>query len=443
MPSRPKRDLLLLPLVQLFSAYCILVGMALGLRSPRLVVAGNGELTSVESLVANRRVSQALAAIDKLASWTTEQQILLTEIPAPTSQESARAEAVRKLFAAGGLRTRLDGAGNVVCERPGASRKDVVLISAHLDTVFPRGTRVKVQREGRRLAAPGISDNGAGLAAIVCLARALHEGKVRSQQTLVFAANTGEEGEGNLRGMRKLVETYRGRLRAVIAVDGAATDHITTMALASRRLEVSLAGPGGHSWADFGMPNPIHALARGLAKFLAIRVPASPRTTYNVGVIEGGTSVNTIAGHALVKVDMRSESETELDRLEAALRKAIEAGVAEETTAAREAGHTGDARVEIRYRSLGDRPGGQLPDDAPLLEAVRQADRYLDNQSRLERSSTDANIPLSLGIPAIAVGGGGRSGGAHSPGEWYDPTGREMGVKRLLLTVLAVAGIEP
>jgi len=229
----------------------------------------------------------------------------------------------------------------------------------------------------------------------------------------------------------------------VIAVDGAASDHITYMALASRRLEISLAGPGGHSWADFGMPNPIHALARGLARFLDTRVPVSPRTTYNVGIIEGGTSVNTIADRALVKVDMRSESETELDRLEAALRKAIEAGVAEETTVAREAGHTGDARVEIRYRSLGDRPGGQLPNDAPLLEAVRQADRYLDNQSRLERSSTDANIPLSLGIPAIAVGGGGRSGGAHSPGEWYDPTGREMGVKRLLLTVLALAGVEP
>jgi len=429
--------------VHLLSAYCILLGMALSLRSPRLVAASGGELPSVESLVENRRVSRALAAVDQLASWTTEQQIHLTEIAAPTFQEAARAAAVRKLFAASGLRTRIDGAGNVIGERPGASRKDVLLISAHLDTVFPPGMPVKVQRDGRRLAAPGISDNGAGLAAIVCLARALHEGKVRTEHMLVFAANTGEEGEGNLRGMRKLLETFRGRLRAVVAVDGAATDHITTMALASRRLEVSLAGPGGHSWADFGMPNPIHALPRGLAKFLATRAPASPRTTYNVGVIEGGTSVNTIADHALVKVDMRSESETELDRLEAALRKAIEAGVAEEMTAAREAGHPDDARIEIRYRSLGDRPGGQLPDGAPLLEAVRQADRYLDNQSRLERSSTDANIPLSLGIPAIAVGGGGRSGGAHSPGEWYDPTGREMGVKRLLLTVLAVAGVEP
>jgi acetylornithine deacetylase/succinyl-diaminopimelate desuccinylase-like protein len=416
--------------------------MALSLRSSRAAVAPASQLTPVASLIQNRRVAQALAVLDQLSSWTTEQQILLTEIPAPTFQEAARAEAVRKFFVAAGLRTRTDSAGNIIGERPGSLRKDVILISAHLDTVFPPGTRVKVQRDGRRISAPGISDNGAGLAALVCLTRALHDAKVRTQCSLLFAANPGEEGEGNLRGMRKLVETFRGRLRAVIAVDGACTDHITTMALASRRLEVSLSGPGGHSWADFGMPNPVHALSRGVGKFLALRVPDTPRTTFNVGVIQAGTSVNTIGGQALAKVDMRSESEAELDRLEAGLRKAIEAGVAEEMASASAAGHAADPRIEIAFRSLGDRPGGELPADAPLLEAVRQADRYLNNQSRLERSSTDANIPLSLGIPAIAVGGGGRSGGAHSPGEWYDPTGRELGVKRILLTALAVAGTE-
>jgi len=331
----------------------------------------------------------------------------------------------------------------VVAERPGNGRKDVVLISAHLDTVFPPGAPVKVKRDGRRLSGPGISDNGAGLAALLCLARALHLAKVPTQSALVFAANTGEEGEGNLRGMRKLVDTYRNRLRAVIAVDGAATDHVTTMALASRRLEIILTGAGGHSWADFGMPNPVHALARGVSRFLATRVPETPRTTYNVGVIEGGTSVNTIPQRALVKVDLRSESMAELDRLESALRKAMDAGVAEEMAAAKETGHAGDPGIEIQVRSLGERPGGALPADAPLLTAVRQADRYLENESRLELSSTDANIPLSLGIPAISLGGGGRSGGAHSPAEWYDPAGRDLGAKRLLLTVLAVAGVEP
>ena len=416
--------------------------MALSLRSARPGSA-DGELTLLSSLLQNKRVAQALAALDQLSSWTTEQQILLTEIPAPTFQESARGEAVRKLFASAGLRTRTDSAGNVIGERPGSSRKDAILISAHLDTVFPTGTCLKVRREGRRLTAPGISDNGTGLAALVCLARALHTAKLRTESTLLFAANACEEGEGNLRGMRKLIETLRPRLRAVIAVDGAATDHITTMALSSRRIEVALTGCGGHSWADFGMPNPAHALTRGLTKFLATRVPENPRTTFNVGVLQAGTSVNTISGRAVAKVDMRSESDTELDRLAAALRKCIDAGVAEEMSVAAEAGHASDPRIEIAYRSLGDRPGGELPADSPLLEAVRQADRYLNNQSRLERSSTDANIPLSLGIPAIALGGGGRSGGAHSPCEWYDPSGRELGVKRILLAALALSGVEP
>ena len=432
--------------MQLFPAYCILLNMALTLRSQRPAAAAHGsaeEIAPVEALVKNRRVAQALSAAGELNAWSTEQQVRLTEVPAPTFQEGARAELVRKLLLENGLRPRVDSAGNVVAERPGNGRKDVVLLSAHLDTVFPAGTSVKVKKEGRRLEAPGISDNGAGLAAVLCLARALQQAKVRTQSAIVFAANTGEEGEGNLRGMRKLVESYRNRLRAVIAVDGAATDHVTTMALASRRLEVNLTGTGGHSWADFGMPNPIHALARGVSRFLATRVSENPRTTYNVGVIQGGTAVNSIPAHALVKVDFRSGSTAELDRLESTLRKAIDAGVAEEMAAAKELGHGCDPRIELQIRSLGERPGGALPEGAPLLAAVRQADRFLDNESRLELSSTDANIPLSLGIPAIAVGGGGRSGGAHSATEWYDATGRDLGAKRLLLTLLAVAGVEP
>lgn len=433
-------------LMQLFPACCILLNMALTLRSPRPVALpenGAAGIVSLESLVKHRRVAQALEAASSLNAWTTEQQIRLTEIPAPTFQEGPRADLLRKLLLENGLRPRLDSAGNVVAERPGNGRKDVVLVSAHLDTVFPAAQQVKVKKDGRRLEGPGISDNGAGLASLLCLVRALQQAKIHTQSTLVFAANTGEEGEGNLRGMRKLVENYRNRLRAVIAVDGAATDHITTKALASRRLEVTLTGPGGHSWADFGLPNPVHAIARGVTRFLATRLPDAPRSTYNVGVIEGGTSVNTIPERALVKVDLRSESMAELDRLESALRKAMDAGVSDELAASKEAGRGGSERIEIEIRSLGERPGGALPDDAPLLAAVRQADRYLDNDSRLELSSTDANIPLSLGIPAISLGGGGRSGGAHSPAEWYDATGRDLGAKRLLLTVLAVAGVEP
>jgi tripeptide aminopeptidase len=429
-------------LLQLLLLSCILVPMAMPLSTLRAGLLKPADPNPAESLARIPRVAKALESIDRSLGWITDQQTQLTQIPAPTFQEEARAAAVRTILAASGLKTRIDSAGNVVGERPGSSRKDVLLLSAHLDTVFPPGTSLRVRKDGRNFAAPGISDNGAGLAALVGLARAVHEAKLRTRMTLVFAANTGEEGEGNLRGMRKLVETYRGRLRAVIAIDGASVEHVTTMGLGSRRIEVTLTGPGGHSWADFGMPNPIHALARGVVRFLEVRVPDIPRTTYNVGVIEGGTSVNSIPDRASIKVDFRSESETALESLESALRKAISDGIDAEMDAARQAGHQDASRLDAKFKSLGVRPVGELPADSPLLDALRDADRLLGNRSHLERSSTDANIPLSLGIPAIAIGGGGRAGGAHTLAEWYDPTGRELGLKRILLTALAVAGIE-
>ena len=371
--------------------------------------------------------------------WITEQQIRITETPAPEFKENARGELLRRFFEAAGLKVQTDSVGNVIGERPGADGNDVVLVTAHLDTVFPADTDVRVRHNGARLEAPGIADNSAGLCALVALARALAESKLRTGMTLIFAANVGEEGEGNLRGIRQLVDSYRSRLRALIAIDGASIDYITTMALASRRLQVAITGPGGHSWSDFGAPNPITALSRAIVRFSAIRLPAGVRTTYNFGIIEGGTSVNSIPDRASVRVDTRSEDESELDRLETALRTAVQAGIADELAASR----PGSGNLEANFRVLGVRPGGKLAADSPLLAAVRSADQYLGNSSRLERSSTDANIPLSLGIPAISLGGGGHAGGAHSLTEWYDPAGRELGLKRILLTVLAVAGVQP
>jgi len=407
-------------------------------------------------LVQEPRVARAMQWLERNTDWVTEQHIRITETPAPPFEEARRGALLKKMLEEAGLRCRADEVGNIICERAGARQKavprgrdeakdtDVVLISAHLDTVFPPGTDVRVQKERGRLLAPGISDNGGGLAALLAVARALHDGKVRTQATIVLAANVGEEGEGNLRGMRKLVETYRGRLRAVIAIDGASSDHVTSMALASRRMEAIVEGPGGHSWADFGIPNPIHALGRGIARFVKVKVPESPRTSFNVGLIDGGTSVNSIPHHASIKVDLRSESDAELDRLENALREALQAGIEEEVAAARERGalHNSAEILKLKMSVIGARPGGQLPADSFLLEAVRSADRHLGQRSRLERSSTDANIPLSQGIPAIALGGGGRGGGAHSLNEWYEPAGRELGLKRILLTLLAVAGVE-
>lgn len=382
--------------------------------------------------------ARALAWIDSSSPWVTEQQVRLTEMPAPEYGEEKRAELLQSIFTGMGYKARIDETGDVVAERIGMQTDRVVLLAAHLDTVFPAGTDVHVRREGRRMLAPGISDNGSGLAALVGVARAFAESSVRTDATVVFAGDVGEEGEGNLRGIRALVNAYGSRLAAVVAIDGPSTSHITTQGVASRRFEFTVTGPGGHSWSDFGVPNPITALARGIVQFSAIRLPDVPRSTFNFGVIEGGNSVNSIPGDASVKVDLRSENEAELNRLEASLRDAMQAGMTAETSTRRSAAGT----LQMKVRSLGARPAGKLPEDSPLLQTIRDVDRYLQNSSRVESSSTDANLPLSMKIPAVSLGGGGKGGGAHTLAEWYDPTGRELGLKRLFLTVLAMAGLQ-
>jgi tripeptide aminopeptidase len=391
-------------------------------------------------LAENSQVRAALAWFGPNVSWINEQQARLTEIPAPPFQESQRAAAVKALLSGAGLNVQSDAVGNVIGELRGVNEKEVVALSAHLDTVFPAGTDVKVRREGSRMLAPGISDNGTGLAALLGIARAIQEAQIRPQRTILFVANVGEEGEGNLRGMRALIDAYRSRLKAVVVLDGAGTDHVTTIALASRRLEVVITGPGGHSWSDFGIPNPINALVRGSVRFINTKVPASPRTTFNLGQIDGGTSINSIPYEARLKVDVRSESESELARLESALRECMSAGVRDEMESSRDRSR---GKLEWKVELLGSRPGGELAADSPLLAALRAADAMVENESRIERSSTDANIPLSLGIDAVSIGAGGNGGGAHSLQEWYDPTGREMGLKRALLTLLGIAEVAP
>ena len=371
-------------------------------------------------------------------AWIDDEQARLTEIPAPPFQESERAAAVKVLLSAVGLEVSMDKTGNVIGLLRGATDKEIVILSAHLDTVFPAGTDVKVHRDKSRMTAPGISDNGAGLAALVAVARALHEARIQPQRTILFVADVGEEGEGNLRGMRAIVDAYRERLKAVIVMDGSSIDHVTTKALASRRVEVVINGPGGHSWSDFGIPNPINALIRGSVRFINTRVPANPRTTFNLGQIEGGTSVNSIPHEARLKVDLRSESEDELIRLDTALRDCMGAGIRDEMEASRD---RSKGKLEWKLDLLGSRPGGELASNSPLLATLRAADEAVHNQSRLERASTDANIPLSLDIDAISIGAGGNGGGAHSLQEWYESDGREIGLQRVLLTLLGTSGV--
>jgi tripeptide aminopeptidase len=394
---------------------------------------------SLAKIASDPRCARALDWIGKNSAWVTEQQIHLTEIPAPEFGEAHRGEALKELFAASGFQVHTDKTGNVIGERVGSDPQGVILLAAHLDTVFPSGTGVRVKRSANRLAAPGISDNGVGLAALAGLARALSESGIHSTKTIVLAGDVGEEGEGNLRGMRAIVESYGSRLAAVIAVDGPSTDYITTQGVASRRFEVTVTGPGGHSWSDFGAPNPITALSRAIVRFSSVSIPTDPHSSYNFGVIEGGTSVNSIPSRASVKVDLRSEDDRELARLETALREAMRSGMRDEISATQA---SSDA-LQLNIRSLGTRPSGKLPDDSPLLATIRNVDRFLGNRSRIELSSTDANIPLSLGIPAVALGGGGKGGGSHTLDEWYDPYGRDFGLKRLFLTVVALSGLEP
>ena len=383
------------------------------------------------------QVRSALAWFARNLAWINEQQARLTEIPAPPFQEAQRAAAVKTLLASAGLEVQIDKTGNVIGELRGANEKEIVVLSAHLDTVFPASTEIKVRHDGERLLAPGISDNGTGLAALVAVARACHETHIKPRRTILFVADVGEEGEGNLRGMRALIEAYKPKLKAVIVLDGSGTDHVTTKALASRRLEATISGPGGHSWSDFGMPNPINALVRASVRFINTKVPVAPRTTYNIGQIEGGTSVNSIPYEAKLKLDIRSESEDELTKLESALRECITAGVRDEMESSRD---RTKGKLEWKVELLGSRPGGELSANSALLAALRSADEFVGNQSRVERSSTDANVPLANGIDAISIGAGGTGGGAHSLQEWYEPAGREMGLKRALLTLLGVSG---
>jgi tripeptide aminopeptidase len=405
---------------------------------PVRTIGATHRAAHASQITESAEIRAALNWFSRNVNWINDQQIRITEIAAPPFQEASRADFVKSLLTDCGLDVSIDKTGNVIGELPGISDKEIVMLTAHLDTVFPPGTEVKVRRDGDRLSAPGISDNGTGLAGLVSIARAIHEAGIKPRRTILFVADVGEEGEGNLRGMRALVDAYHARLKAVVVLDGSGTDHVTTKALASRRLEVLISGPGGHSWSDFGMPNPINALVRGSIRFINTKVPSNPRTTFNLGQVEGGTSVNSIPYEAKLKVDIRSENEDELVKLESALRESIIAGVRDEMESSRD---RSKGKLEWKIDVLGTRPGGELAANSSLFAALRAADDYVGNQSRVERSSTDANIPLAAGIEAISIGAGGTGGGAHSLQEWYEPTGRELGLKRAFLTLIGVSGL--
>jgi tripeptide aminopeptidase len=375
----------------------------------------------------------------QFALWQME----ATRIAAPPFGEAARASWLADRFRELGLiDVQVDEVGNVFGVRPGYGRR-LVALSAHIDTVFPAATPLHIRQEGSRLYGPGVSDNGAGIAALLAVASILGGAKISHALPFLFIGNVGEEGEGDLRGMRHVFATPRWRdaIAYNVIVDGAGADTIVAEALGSRRFEVIVRGPGGHSWSDFGTPNPIIALSRTIEAFSRTLVPASPKTTFNVGVVRGGTSVNSIPESASMRVDIRSTSMSEIDRLERALRGALDQAVAAENRGTAQQSARKPQVVQSEVVEIGNRPAGELAPDARLFKVIRAVDAQLGNTAQVQRASTDANIPLSLGREAIAIGGGGSGGGAHTLQEWFDCNGRELGLKRILLTMLTLAGI--
>lgn len=391
-------------------------------------------------LLRDDRVQRAIDFINRSTARFTAEHIKICEIPAPPFKEQERGRYFAARFAELGLAdVHTDSEGNVIGFYRGLMDDPLLVLSAHLDTVFPEGTDVSVRRVGSRFCAPGIADDVAGLAALIGLIQTLNSAQLELRGTIAFVATVGEEGEGNLRGVRHLFSEGQlaGRVSAFVSFDGPGVEYITHQALGSRRYRVTLTGPGGHSWGDFGVVNPVHALGRAVARMADYRAPSDPRTTYNIGRIEGGESVNVIPQTATMDVDLRSASSNELARLEEYLLAAVNRAVIDENVIRASSGKKLISDVTM----IGDRPSGETPRTAALMRAVVEASRVLGINPILNRASTDSNIPISLGIPAITIGVGGVSGDSHRLTEWYDPTGRELGYQRALLMTLGMVGL--
>lgn len=396
----------------------------------------------IRRLAQHPDVQRALAVIERQDDLTMADLRELTQIPAPPFAEEARGRRfLDKLREIGVDSAWVDEEGNVIGLRRGTGGGETVAVAGHLDTVFPEGTDVTIRARGDTLYAPGIGDDTRGLAAVLALLRALNEAGVRSEADILFIGNVGEEGLGDLRGVKHLFRPDGPGIDAFISIDGTGHEGLTHQGLGSHRYRITFHGPGGHSWGAFGLANPAHALGRAILHFqeAADRLTRSgPRTSYNVGVIGGGTSVNSVPFEAWAEVDLRSESPASLERVDAALQAAVARALDEENALKRR----GEA-LTVAVDMIGDRPSGELPVETPIVQRGVAASRHLGIEPRLGRGSTDANIPISMGIPAVTIGGGGVAGGAHSLNEWFLNRGGPLGIQRALLILLAQAGVAP
>ncbi len=387
----------------------------------------------------DKRVQAARKTLRGTDQQTIADMLALVAIPAPPFGEAARGEWVADKLRSYDLNVLIDEVGNVVAEPAGAATDTAVIVAAHLDTIFPPETEIRVRRHGTRISAPGIADNCRGLASMLALARVLQQSDLRTALPITFVATVGEEGVGDLRGVKHLFRPG-SRFRnahAFISLDGTGQRRIVYRAIGSRRLRASITGAGGHSWADWGLANPAHALGLAIAAIAQHEVPRQPRTAVTIGRIGGGTSVNAIPSEAWLEVDIRSEAAGPLAEMESVVHAALEEAVAA-TNAARK---RGTRALQLDVRVIGDRPTGEASINSALVRAARAATRYLGDAPELVASSTDANIPIALGIPAIAIGTGGESGGTHTLEEWYANNDGPAGIERALLIILAVAGV--
>jgi len=409
------------------------------------VLSPASAFSRVTALAAQRPIHAAFAWLHANPKTIMDWQVELVAIPAPTHGERERAEWLAERFTQAGLHNiEIDAAGNVLGTVPGQnipaeSTGPVILLSAHIDTVFPAGTPLNPVLDGDRLEAPGSSDNGAGVAGLLAIVAALRHAGVALPVPLVVLGNVGEEGEGDLRGVRHIYEysPLAGRIAAHIVLDGPGADAAVTQALGSRRFQVIISGPGGHSFTDAGTPNPIAAISTALAALAETPLPDESRTTLNLGTIHGGISVNSIPESAQANIDFRSTDPDQLLRLEVALHRAVEDAVEHWNGKSKLSGGSSRSGLSFTVSKIGDRPAAQLPNDSPLLAALRAVDRHLGLRTDLRLGSTDANIPLALGVPSLSIGAGGEGGNAHTLHEWYSARERDLGLKRVLLLTLA------
>ncbi len=389
----------------------------------------------IARLLAEPAVQSALEAARRNEAQAIERQVSLCEIPAPPFHETERGRELQRLFAALGLQdVHTDQVGNVIGTRPGRAQHPHLVFSAHLDTVFPEGTSVKVTREGSVLKGPGIGDDCRGLAVMLAVIQALNEAHVQTAGAITFVADVGEEGLGDLRGVKNLFhESLKGQIDKFISVDG--TGYGTTnVGVGSLRYRVTFQGPGGHSYGAFGMANPIHALGRAIARISDFDVPADPKTTFNVGRVGGGTSVNAIPFEAWMEMDMRSADVQSLKTLDEKFNAAIRSAVDEENRR-----WYNRSKVSASAELVGVRPAGRTPAGSAIVQTALAVSRALGIDDTLHEGSTDSNVPMNLGIPAITISGGGRGTGAHSLNETFDVTDSWRGTQRALLLAIALA----